>query len=227
MPRVAEAYLHALLAADREGARQVVQAALQSGVSVRDIYLEVFQPVQREVGRLWLLNRVTVAMEHFCTAATHTIMTELYPRILSARRIQKTLLAACVGPELHEIGMRMVADFFEMGGWDTYFLGSGVGADRLLAAIRFRKPDLVAISVTMTYYVAQAKEQIGCIRREARNPAPAIMVGGLPFLADAELWRSIGADLWSPDARHAVESASAWLLGKGQTMSGEGTGRHG
>jgi len=81
---IADAYLKALLETDRGAAREIITAALANGLSIRDLYLRVFQPVQYEVGRLWLLNKVSVVEEHFCTAATQTIMSELYPQIISS-----------------------------------------------------------------------------------------------------------------------------------------------
>ena len=42
--------------------RQILQA-MQDGLSIESIYLEVFQPVQYEVGRLWQMNQLTVAQE--------------------------------------------------------------------------------------------------------------------------------------------------------------------
>ena len=204
---IADAYLKALLETDRGGAREIITAALANGLSIRDLYLRVFQPVQYEVGRLWLLNKVSVVEEHFCTAATQTIMSELYSQIISSRRVGKTLLAACVGPELHEIGMRMVADFFEMEGWDTYYIGAGTSHDQILAALEQRKPDLLALSATMTYHVPMVQELIAAIRNSSPSPVFRIMVGGQPFNASPDLWRTMGADCWAADAEEAVQVA--------------------
>lgn len=204
---IAEAYLDALLVADRAKAHRIISEALRDGLSIRNLYLCVFQPVQHEVGRLWLINKVSVTEEHFCTAATQTIMSDLYPQIISSSRCGKTLVAACVGTELHEIGMRMVADFFEMEGWDTYYLGAGIPHDQLLSAIEQRKPDLVALSATMTYHVAKVQELISAIRSAFSAAVPRIMVGGLPFNMDPGLWRSVGADVWASDAEKAVQAA--------------------
>ena len=33
---------------------------------------------------------------------------------------------------------------------------------------------------------------------------PPLVVGGAAYRVDAELWRSVGADLYAPDARAAV-----------------------
>jgi hypothetical protein len=40
-------YLEALLAADRNSAHQIITDALNHGLSIRDLYLGVFQPVQQ------------------------------------------------------------------------------------------------------------------------------------------------------------------------------------
>ena len=45
------------------------------------------------------------------------------------------MVATCIGGELHEIGIRMVADFFEMEGWDTYYLGANTPADAVVAEL--------------------------------------------------------------------------------------------
>ena len=204
---IAQAYLDALLAADRTKAKRIIADALCDGLTIRNLYLGVFQPVQHEVGRLWLINKVSITEEHFCTAATQTIMSDLYPQIISSSRCGKTMVAACVGAELHEIGVRMVADFFEMEGWDTYYLGAGIQYDQLLSAIEQRKPDLVALSATMTYHVAKVQELIATVRSTFSTTTPRIMVGGLPFNMDPGLWRTVGADVWAPDAEKAVQVA--------------------
>ncbi len=46
--------------------------------TARRLYLDLFQPAQRELGRLWLLRKIGVAQEHFASAATQ--------RLISARR---------------------------------------------------------------------------------------------------------------------------------------------
>ena len=40
-----------------------------NGISVKDIYLHVFQSSLYEIGRLWQENKITVAQEHYCQYA--------------------------------------------------------------------------------------------------------------------------------------------------------------
>ncbi len=200
-------YLNALLRGERRVASEIVLDAVDRGVSVKDIYLHVFQPAQYEIGRLWQMNRVSVAQEHYCTAATQLIMSQLYPHIFGTKRVERNLVATCVGRELHEIGVRMVADFFEMEGWDTYYLGANVPTATLLSTLRERKPDVLAISATMTFHVGAVSDVISDVRAAGLGRDVCILVGGYPFKVSPDLWRRIGADGCARDAAGAVALA--------------------
>lgn len=71
-------YNNSLLKGDRITASRIIIKAVESGTPVKDIYIHVFQKSQYEVGRLWLSNKITVAKEHYCSAATQQIMSQLY-----------------------------------------------------------------------------------------------------------------------------------------------------
>lgn len=209
---LAREYLRLLLAGDRHAASTLILEAVSNGVDVRDIYIDVFQKSQYEIGRMWQMNEVSVAQEHFCTAATQLIMSQLYSRIFSTARVGRRLVAACVGSDLHEIGVRMVADFFEMEGWDTYYLGANTPVAGLLQSLEEHRPDVLAISATMSYHVPKVAEAIDAVRGSSVNCR--VMVGGYPFAVDNDLWRSVGADGCATDAPGAVSLADRLLAAR-------------
>lgn len=206
---LALAYLDCLLRGDRHEALRLVREAADGGLPVRRIYLEILQPTQHEIGRLWQENQIGVATEHFCTAVTQLAMSQLYPRLFGGERNGRNMVAACVGGDLHEIGLRMVADFFEIAGWDTYFLGANTPAPSVVAAAVERRADLVAISATMSSHVAAAAELIARVRAEPALARTKIVVGGHPFGVAPELARRIGADATASDADQAIAVADA------------------
>ncbi len=207
---LAEAYLHYLLSGERQKASTLVLNAVKEGIAVRDVYLHIFQKVQHEIGRLWQENRISVAQEHYCTAATQLIMSQLYPYIFASERNGNAMVAACVSRELHEIGVRMVADFFEMNGWDTYYLGANVPHESVIEALVKQNARILGISATMTFHIAEVEKLIASVRSsEAKHVR--IMVGGYPFNVDTELWEKIGADGSATDAALAVTQASAMI----------------
>ncbi len=201
---LAQSYLAALLRGDRREASRLVLDAVDQGTPVKDVYLHVFQPVQHEIGRLWQLNRISVAQEHFCTAATQMIMSQLYPRIFATERKGRTLVATCVGGELHEIGARMVADFFEMEGWDTFYLGANTPTPSIVRTLEERQADVLAVSATITYHVSAVAALIADVRASSRGGSVKILVGGYPFNVAPGLYKSVGADGTAPNAQEAV-----------------------
>ncbi|MBN1813719.1 MAG: cobalamin-dependent protein, partial [Anaerolineae bacterium] len=202
LDQLARAYLDSLLVGDRQEASRMILEAVERGSAVKDVYLQVFQRTQREIGRLWQTNQISVAQEHFCTAATQLVMSQLYPYIFTGERRARRLVATCVGGELHEIGARMVADFFEMEGWDTYFLGANTPTESILHMVKEHRANILAVSATMTFHVERVRELIAAARQKELKAR--ILVGGYPFNIAPGLWRNVGADGYAPDAQEAI-----------------------
>jgi len=201
-------YTHALLRGDRHSASQFVMKAVEEGVPVKEIYLDIFQNSQYEIGRLWLDNQISVATEHFCTAATQSIMAQLYPYIFTTERFGRRLVAACVGGELHELGIRMVSDFFEMDGWDTYYLGANSPATSIMKAIDEYQADLVALSVSMPFHRSLLRETIKKLRESTSGKQVKIMIGGHALNNFRDNWAAFNADGYAPNANEAVITAN-------------------
>lgn len=205
---LAKEYFKYLLDSDRKKASNLILNAVENEVKIKDIYLNVFQPVQREIGRLWQLNKVSVAKEHYSTSVTQLIMSQLYSYILSPEKNSFKAITTCVGDELHELGIRMIADLLEMDGWDTVHLGANMPAQSIVDEIIEEKGDLLAISVTITSNLSKATELIEEVRKNQKTKDIKIMVGGYPFNINEDLWKEIGADGYAPDLNKAVKVAN-------------------
>jgi len=207
---LARRFLDSLLNSNRRAASEMILEAVQGGVTIPEIYLQVFQRTQWEIGRLWQTSQIGVAQEHFCTAATQLVMSQLYPYIFTGERKDRRIVIACVGGELHEIGARMVADLFEMRGWDTYFLGANSPPSSIVRTVEERRADILGISVTMTFHVSKVTEMIRTIRATS-SVSTRILVGGYPFNLSPDLWQKTGADGYAPDAEAAILEAEKVL----------------
>ncbi len=204
----AQTYLDFLLAGKRTEAGEYIYKLVKEGASIKDIYEHIFQKSQYEVGALWESNKISVAHEHYCTAATQLIMSQLYPKIFSTDKKGYKLVACSVADELHEIGIRMVADFFEMEGWDTYYMGANMPANNLISAIKEYEADVLAVSVTMPLHLEKAGKLIKTIRSDSEINDLNILVGGYPFHIEPELWKKVGADGSAASAKEAIKLAT-------------------
>ena len=208
---LAHHYLDALLKGNRHSASTLILNAVQQGYSIKDLYLYVFRPSQYEVGRLWQMNKISVAQEHFCTAATQMIMSQLYPYLFTTRRERCSIVGTSVSGELHEIGIRMVMDFFELEGWNTFYLGANTPTPSLLRTLREREADVLAVSATMTFHLSQVSKVIQAVREADDLSHVKILVGGLPFIVEPSLWQRIGADGSASNPGEAVAQANRWV----------------
>ncbi|CAN5732412.1 B12-binding domain-containing protein [soil metagenome] len=208
---LARQYLDSMLCGERSVGSRLILDAVAQGARIKDIYLHVFQPSQYEIGRLWQMNQITVAQEHYATAATQLIMSQLYAHIFNTARNGRRLIATGVGGELHEIGLRMVADFFEMEGWDTYYLGSNTPAATIVQTLLAHKADVLAISVTMTFHIQLVADLITQVRTVDPGRQIKIITGGYPFNIDPDLWQHVGADGYAANAEQAIATAYTLL----------------
>ena len=213
---LANEYLQALLEGERQVACKLVLDAVQQGTAVRDVYLLVFERTQYEVGRLWQANQINVAQEHYCSAATQFIMSQLYPHIFGSVKTRGTLVGTCVSGDMHEIGVRIVCDFFEMQGWHSHYLGANVPSPSVIQTVLQLKADVLAISATITYHVDAVEKLIAALRSTPECRNVKVLVGGYPFKVAPTLWRTIGADGSANDAEGAVVEANRLT---GQSLS--------
>jgi MerR family transcriptional regulator, light-induced transcriptional regulator len=203
-------YLAAQLAGDRrEALRLLVDEGLLRGIPLQDLHLKVIQPAQYEIGRLWQENHISVAQEHLATAISQLALSHLYRHLPRDPSNGKVVMLSCVEGELHEVGARMAADFLEMAGFDVRFLGANVPSHHLVRMVREQKPDLLALSVTMTYHLPALRDAVAVVREAI--PHLPIAVGGLAFNWVPGLEKELDIAFFGKDARELVSLACKTL----------------
>ncbi len=173
--------LGALLAADRRGAEAVVDDALFGGMDGVGILDDLLAPAMREIGRLWENAEIGIADEHLATAIVHTTLTRIYPRLVTAEpRSRGCVLLAGADGEEHVLGLRMIADVLEGGGFDVRNVGGSLPPDALTAAVRRHRPVVLGLADTMGRGALRAS--IAAAR--AADPQVAILLGGAGAAAE-------------------------------------------
>ncbi len=212
-------YIEALLHGSYRRALQVCQGALNAGLTLNQLYVEVFQPALYEIGQLWESNRLSIAQEHVATAITRTVMAQVHAlansrlstKRLFMRALNRKIITTCVSGELHDIGIRMVADCFEVEGWRVYHLGANMPTDDVVDLANRENVHALALSVTLNTHVPATYDIIRGIRRSPIGSRIKILVGGQPFNQVAGLAARVEADLTAVNASEAVSRTMAAL----------------
>lgn len=209
--RLALRYLQGVLEGNVAAAINDVLAAAGDGMTPMDVYLKVLMPAQREVGRLWHLGDLTVAEEHLVTHATQRAMAALVQSVPPEAANGKTMLAAAVAGNVHDIGLRAVSDVFQLAGWRTIFLGGDVPMQDLPASLTFFDADLLVLAATLSTQLPRIRYTISAVRDRADRDVK-ILVGGAAFDEAPEIWRKVGADGYGPTIDEAL-AVGAQLVG--------------
>jgi len=174
-------YFNFLLKGKRKECTKIVQYLLNQDIDIQILYIDLFQKSLYEVGELWEYNKISVAKEHLVTAITEGLINLVYPKLFENETtfINKSVVISCSANEFHQIGGKMVADVFELHGWDSHFLGANTPVNNMLEYIQDEKPDLVGLSVSVFFNMTSLKTGIEAIK--SNFPNMDIFVGGQAF----------------------------------------------
>ena len=137
--------------------------------------------------------------EHVRSSIIRTILENCYPYIIKFKQksnntsVKKTVSVLCPDGEYHEIGARMISDFFTLSGYESTYVGSSLPKEDFIEAINEIKPNIVAISITNYYNLVAAKKTIHSLKLKVNYPL-IIVVGGTAFENNPTAYKEIGAD---------------------------------
>ncbi len=206
----ARMYLLHLLQRDRAEAERIVQDLLDGAMPLAAIQEQVLAPAMNEIGHMWHMREASIADEHYCTASTQAIVARLRGQVRCAEPNGLLAVTCGSGGDMHELGIRMVSDLFEVSGWRVECLGSNMPALDVAEAVSaqpHRGPaDLLAVSAGTPLAVRSVAYLIATVRDRVKADLP-VLVGGMPFHLAPGLWRKVGADGFAPTASSAPETA--------------------
>jgi len=183
-----------IVARDRAAAVAAATVAVREGrVSIDELYDDVLAPLLAGIGGRWQKGELHVWEEHLASAAVRTIVEGLHPDVQQARAswppIGRSVVLACPPEEAHDLGLRMLADHFEMAGWTAYFLGPDTPVTEIIQAVRDVEADVLCISVSTHFHRVSLRDIYDTLR--AQLPDVTVAVGGPAVAREPEGW---GAD---------------------------------
>ncbi|UCC93337.1 MAG: cobalamin-dependent protein, partial [Thermoplasmata archaeon] len=180
-------FLEALDREDKERCVQLVVELLEAGdVGIVQLYTEVLAPALNDWECDEDADPTCIWREHVRSQIIRSILEISYPYVLKERRRRgvtdrgMTVAVLCPPEELHEIGPKMVADFFTLAGYDVTFVGANTPIETFIATVGAIKPRYVAVSVTNYYNLVALRKAMERIR-DVLPEETEIIVGGGAF----------------------------------------------
>ena len=199
MGEMLEDFKKLLASEQKEEAVNYALSLLETGkIGVVELYEKILTPALNQMECKLEDRNQCIWKEHVQTAIVRTIVECCYPYVMKHTRQDGkenglTAVVLCPPEEYHDLGARMVTDFFTLCGYHTIFVGSNTPYQDFYQAIYSIRPDLVAISVS-NYFNLVATKRIIKELREASLKTPWIVAGGRAIDRDERAIEIIGAD---------------------------------
>ncbi|MBN2150905.1 MAG: cobalamin B12-binding domain-containing protein [Candidatus Lokiarchaeota archaeon] len=198
-----DAFLALLKAKDKEKCVRWAIDQVDSGrLTVLALYNKILAPALAIIACTGEDEASCIWTEHVSTNIVRTIVENMYFEVLKSRDEMcggrasrgKRILILCPPEEYHDVGARMVADFFTIAGYEVIYIGSNTPKHALLAAVREAEPDYIGISVSNPYHVFGMKKLVDALKSAGRQ-GMKVIVGGAALESVPELYKTMGADM--------------------------------
>ncbi|MGE0085644.1 MAG: B12-binding domain-containing protein [Desulfococcaceae bacterium] len=201
-------YFSSLISGKRLVCADIAEKTVKNRIPVKDIYVSLFQRALYKVGELWEHNKISVAAEHMATSITEGLMNRIYPDIVSQKRVGKKVIVSAVENEQHQVGAKMVADLFEINGWDAFYLGAGTPTHELIRFAEEIQPDVIGLSLSVYLHMEELEKTVKIVRQHF-SEIP-ILAGGQAFRHGIPSWLTSQPKVMVVSSLNELEK---WLMG--------------
>ncbi|QQO10497.1 cobalamin B12-binding domain-containing protein [Breznakiella homolactica] len=186
----------------------LVSLAIEEQYSPKEILEDGLLSGMRSIGERFKKNEVFVPEVLIASRAMHMGFAILKPIIRSSDvQYKGVVVIGTVKGDLHNIGKNLVAMMMEGAGLKVVDLGTDVSHEKFVEEAIIHKADILACSALLTTTMMQMKTVIQAVTAAGLREKLKIMVGGAPVTEN--FCRSVGADVYTPDAATAAEQALA------------------
>lgn len=191
--------------------QELIGKALGEGMSSKEILTRGLLAGMAVIGEKFKNNEVYVPDVLIAARAMNAGMAVLQPYLVGAdiKPVGKIIIGTVQGDH-HDIGKNLVKIMFQGAGFEVIDLGIDVAPEQFIAKVKEIKPQIVAMSALLTTTMLNMEKVIKALVQEGLRDQVLVMVGGAPLTENFA--KSIGADLYAPDAASAAQAAKNSII---------------
>lgn len=201
MAKLYEDLIKFLRVEDKENSLRVCMEALETdNINVFDLYESVLAPALNSIIDEYEIDLESLIWkEHVRSGIIRTIVECSYPYVIKERdtlgnKKNSSVIIMCPKYEEHELGAKMVADFFTIAGYKTTFIGANTPEITVLKAVETIQPKYICISVTNHFNLVATKKAIEKIKQTFDTDIKFVL-GGYAFISDPDMYKKVGGNI--------------------------------
>jgi methanogenic corrinoid protein MtbC1 len=196
----------ALESLDRVAADSLFEEALLRLTPIEAVE-QLVVPALEQIGAAWEAGSVALSQVYMCGRYCEELVEKVLPPSDPDRKHQPRS-AIVVLSDYHMLGKRIVYSMMRASGYELFDYAR-MEVNELVARALADKIRVLMISVLIlpsALKVRAVSDQL-----KAAGAPVKIVVGGAPFLFDAQMWREVGADAMGRSAADAVSIVQRWM----------------
>lgn len=192
--------------------KELVQKAIDEGIEAGTILEQGLLDGMGVIGTKFKNNEIYVPDVLIAARAMNAGSEILKPLLASSGvKAKGKVVLGTVKGDLHDIGKNLVKMMMEGKGLEVIDLGVDVSAEKFVAKAKESGARIVACSALLTTTMGEMKQVVELLNTENMRGSICIMIGGAPVTD--QYCKSIGADIYTPDAASAAEEAARICAG--------------
>lgn len=200
-----ERFLTCLISGDRQGARELINDALDVETRGERILTHLFWPTLDHVQELYRNDQLTDLGFNYATRLLRQLVDQMQMRLSQQPRNGQRVLVVCGAEQSEELAAQIASDLLEAAGFTVFYGGGGVANDEIVEQIGAASIDKIVVFGATPAAVPQTRLLIDRLHDIGVCPNLQIIVGGGVFNRADGLAEEIGADLWAEDPGELVE----------------------
>jgi corrinoid protein of di/trimethylamine methyltransferase len=187
--------------------KELVQKAIDEGMSAKTILEEGLLHGMGIIGEKFKNNEVYVP-DVLIAARAMNAGSELLKPLLASSGVEATgkVVLGTVKGDLHDIGKNLVRMMMEGKGLEVIDIGIDVPTEKFITTAKEIGAQIIACSALLTTTMGEMKNVVEAAKAAGIRDSVTIMVGGAPV--NENFCKSIGADIYTPDAASAADEAA-------------------
>jgi len=186
--------------------KELCQKALDEGIEAKTILNDGLMHGMGIIGEKFKKNEVYVPEVLIAARAMNTGIVVLKDLLAEGESTSKgKVVLGTVKGDLHDIGKNLVKIMLEGKGMEVVDLGIDVSAEKFIESAKSENATVIACSALLTTTMTEMENVVKAAEEAGIRDQLTIMVGGAP-VTDSYC-KSIGADLYAPDAASAADVA--------------------
>ncbi len=202
-------YNEAVFEIDKELALEVIESALEEGVTPEQVVFNIIIPSIEVMMAEIVINADTNLAQHFMTAQIAAEVTEqMLAKFESPPDIIGRVIIGTSYGDLHSLGKRIVMGCLKSMMVDVVDLGVNIKAEAFVDAAVAQDAQIIAISSMMVHTATGEEGSLkvrSLLKERHLEDKIKLVVGGAPYRFDHELYNKVGADSWAADGVTAAK----------------------